>query len=293
MRERSRWHGICSLIGEKENQSMSNRVNNSMKKRVHGVLAALLCVCAVYGVCGNPATVYRFRPIGLQQIDEITSGDSHVFDNINLDDTGRFVSIVGFLAGLSKDELKRASDSFYAEALKLAAKGSDNVGDALALWKKNLDDSRKMGKLEKTMDKVGLAITIAEGIVKIRNAKTTDERVTESCRLALHLFTTALDTLTKTQVGSLISDLGDHALDHPEDNGIAIMANWIYDHSSLPQILSEWWYDVRYGDAILVDRNTAGGNADAPGPFDSMPENGNDSPGRSGRYQGLKPIKLL
>ena len=272
---------------------MKNKANNSLKKRAYGGFAALLCACAVSGVYGDPATVYGFRPGGLQQIDEITSSDAHVFDKINLGDSGRFVSIVGYLAGLSKDELKRAADSFYDEAIELAFKGSDDMEGALALWKEKLDGSRKMGKLEKAMDKVGLAITIADGIIKIKNAKTTDERVTESCRLALHLFSTALDTLTKTPAGSVISDLGDHALDHPEDNGFAILVNWIYDNSSLPQTLSEWWYDVRYGDAILVDRKTDGGNAEAPGPFDSMPENGNDHPRSNGRYQGLKTIKLL
>ena len=274
---------------------MKNRVNKSAKMGVSGVFVALLCACAVSGVYGDPAAVYGFRPYGIQQIDEIKSDNNHVFDNINLEDTGRFVSIVGYLAGLSKDELKRAADSFYAEALELAFKGSDDMDGALALWKKNLDDSKKMGKLQKAMDKVGLAITVTDGIIKIRKAKTSDERVTESCRLALHLFSTALDTLTETQVGSLISELGDHALDHPEDNGFAIMVNWIYDHSSLPQTLSEWWYDVRYHDAILVDRQNDSGKNEEPGPFDSMPETGNenDHTGSGGRYQGLKPIKLL
>lgn len=258
-----------------------------------GIIAALLCACAVSDVYGDPATVYGFRPDGIQLIDGVTSSDAHVLDAINLEDAGRFVSAVGYLAGLSKDELKKVADAFYSEALKLASKGSDDMEGSLALWKEYLDESRKMGKLEKAMNKVGLAITVADGVVKIRNAKTTDERVTESCRLALHLFTTALDTLTKTQVGSLISDLGDHALDHPEDNGLAIIANWIYDHSSLPQTLSEWWYDVRYGDAILVDRRDEGGTTEAPGPFDSMPEHGNENAESSGHYQGLKPIKLL
>jgi len=62
---------------------MKNRANSSMRKHVHGVFAALLCACAVSGVYGDPATVYGFRPGGLQQIDEITSSDAHVLDNIN------------------------------------------------------------------------------------------------------------------------------------------------------------------------------------------------------------------
>ena len=205
---------------------------------------------------------------------------------------GRFVSVVGYLAGIGEKGLKNAAESFYAEVLELAYKGSDNMEGALALWKDNLDASRKMGKVKDTARKIGLAITITDGIIKIRNAKTEDEQVTEVCRLALHLFSAALGTLTKPQIGDLISNLGDHGLDHPEDNGFAIMVNWIYDHSSLPEMLYEWWWDVRYKDKILVQNHES---YDPNDPFETIPES--NSGGLDGnslcRYQGLKPLRLI
>lgn len=291
---------------KKENKS--ERKKKTGCARCFVILLALFAVSVVYG---NETEMYEFRSSGLSGL-EITSPDAHVFDNIDLGKAGRFVSVVGYLAGIGEKGLKRAAESFYAEALELAYKGSDDMEGALAIWKDNLDASRKMGKAKDAAGKVGLAITITDGIIKIRNAKTEDEQVTETCRLALHLFSTALGALTKPQIGDLISALGDHGLDHPEDNGFAIMVNWIYDNSSLPQILYEWWYDACYGDSVLKDRtdrqidygqkfefippDELDDYGDPDDPFETMPEsNGGCFGGNTsgGRYQGLKPLCLI
>ena len=295
------------------NMKKENKSEIKQKMGFARRIAALLALYAVSAVYGNTTDMYEFHPAGLQGL-EITSEDAHVLDKIDLGKSGRFVSVVGYLAGIGEKGLKKVAESFYAEALELAYKGSDDMEGALACWKDNLDGSRKMKNVKDAAGKIKLAITITDGIIKIKNAKTEDEQVTEACRLALHLFSSALGALTKPQIGDLISDLGDHGLDHPEDNGFAIIVNWIYDHSSLPQTLSEWWYDVRYGDAILQDRQDRqidygqkyefippdelaeyddGNQVD---PFDTMPESnrgcfgGNTS---DGRYQGLKPLCLI
>ena len=131
-----------------------------------------------------------------------------------------------------------------------------------------------------------------------------------------------------------------HGIDHPEDNGFAILINWFYDHSSIPAEISEWWYDVRFGDvftrgkrlaelAILLNELNPLTKILTPllkkmtewldslrqsdlkyfdpslfpspvTPFDEMPPDINGPtpdptrvPDSDGRFQGLKPIKLL
>lgn len=51
-----------------------------------------------------------------------------------------------------------------------------------------------------------------------------------------------------TAIGWAFGTLVNHGIEHPEDNAFAIFINWFYDHSSIPEKISEWWYDVRYGD---------------------------------------------
>lgn len=131
-----------------------------------------------------------------------------------------------------------------------------------------------------------------------------------------------------------------HAIDHPEDNGFAILINWFYDHSSIPAKISEWWYDVRFGDDITRAKRLAElvilindlnpltkiftpllkkipewldslrqsdlkyfdpSLVPSPvTPFDEVPPdingptpNPTSVPDSDGRFQGLKPIKLL
>lgn len=187
------------------------------------------------------------------------------------------------------------------------------------------------------LDGPEFVLTIGKDIKNIINAKTSDEKITEACRLLLHVSTTALGSLIeKPEVGELISNLGDHALDHPEDNGFAILVNWFYDNSSIPEKITEWYYDVRYGDtdtrikrleelAILISDSNPQTKILSPllkeimerleslrksdlkyfdpslvTPFDEIPSdisgptsNPTPVPDSDGRFQGLKPIKLL
>lgn len=259
-------------------------------------LAVVLSVCAVCSVYGNGTEMYDFR----SESQSNSEGASQDARTVDLGETGRIVTIAKYLALLNGD--------------KIAA---DVLGN------------------------IGLGITIADDVQKIKNAKTEEERIKEQCRFLLHVSTTVLGTvLNKTTksslgdvIGDLISDLGDHGLDHPEDNGFAILVNWFYDNSSIPEKITEWYYDVRYGDAdtrikrlgelaiLISDSNPqtriftpllkeimekleslrkSDLKRVAPGPktpFDEIldpPGPDNPVPNNStGRFQGLKPIKLL
>lgn len=297
------------------NMKNENKSGTKQKMGFAGCFAALLALCAVSTVYGSETALYEFRPAD-QVLLETSQNDPNLFDKIDLEKSGRFVSVVGLLAGFSQKEFTRAAQSFFTEAKELARDFRfDEAYGMHDLGKDKLADATMMGKVKDATDKIGLAITITDGVLKIKNAKTEDERVTESCRLALHLFSTALGELIKQPiVGQLISDLGDHSLDHPEDNGFAILVNWVYDNSSLPQILYEWWYDVRYGDSVLQDRDNREvdygqkyefippdeledyDDADPEDPFDTLPESNRgcfDGNTSESRCQGLKPLRLI
>lgn len=173
---------------------------------------------------------------------------------------------------------------------------------------------------EKYGTPAGIALNIVGGCIDIAKAETADEKAKALSRLLARLSADALaGAIAVASEGKINHPLLTLALeeifvsvisyynDHPELNGFAILINKIYD-SGVPEALYEWWYDMRYKDAILQDRKKGDVN-DNPGngqdPFNSNPNNpggntgdgtGNGTTNGSGKkdgYQGLKPIHLF
>ena len=334
------------------NMKKENKSEIKQKKVFARCLAALLALCVVSTMYGNETIVSDNRSGEMSATTDAASiGISDVYGFTELAHT------VLYHLGVEENAVRQIVSQMINEADDLAAQAvnmrklSKLVSDDL--YKKSLEIGARYCKVQQLWEGLvkhgemiglglGTATILADGVIKVMQAASEEDRIYETtqllARLSSHflvqsIMATAVVTaaLAGTSAATLIAvavvtfvagallekgfeKLVGYYNQHPEKNGFAIMINWFYDHSSIPEKISEWWYDVRYGDAILQDRydrqidygqkyefippdelaNYDDGNQEDP--FDTLPESNRgcfDGNTSESRYQGLKALRLI